>query len=77
MKLAEIEIYWSFAIHSALTLSLDAAGPENRWRMVGMLGSDVRYETDNRMVQEGGHQPGSLLRTSTQDDESPIPGYGL
>jgi hypothetical protein len=36
MKLAEIEIYWSFAIHSALTLSLSSAGPENRVRMVGM-----------------------------------------
>ena len=36
MKLAEIEIYWSFAIHSALTLSLGSAGPENRMRMVGM-----------------------------------------
>jgi hypothetical protein len=29
MKLAEIEIYWSFAIHSALTLSLESALPEN------------------------------------------------
>ncbi|GGC77927.1 hypothetical protein GCM10011362_28120 [Marinobacter halophilus] len=29
MKLAEIEIYWSFAIHSALTLSFCSAGPKN------------------------------------------------
>ncbi|GHD47536.1 hypothetical protein GCM10008110_15580 [Marinobacter persicus] len=27
MELAEIEIYWSFAIHSALTLSFGSAGP--------------------------------------------------
>jgi hypothetical protein len=29
MELAEIEIYWSFAIHSALTLSLGSAVPKN------------------------------------------------
>ena len=36
MKLAEIEINWSFAIHSALTLSLYSALPAGPGRMVGM-----------------------------------------
>ena len=36
MKLAEIEINWSFAIHSALTLSRCSAFPDGPERMVGM-----------------------------------------
>jgi hypothetical protein len=36
MKLAEIEINWSFAIHSALTLSRCSAFPVGPERMVGM-----------------------------------------
>jgi hypothetical protein len=53
MKLAEIEIYWSFAIHSALTLSLGSAGPEkpdaDGWYVtIGMLDG-----SGTRCVQEG------------------------
>jgi len=61
MKLAEIEIYWSFAIHSALTLSLGSAEPEAGGGWLVCKGSNHRYETDNRLVQEGGCHPGSLL----------------
>src|SRR5699024_7842573 len=74
MKLAEIEIDWSFAIHSALTLSI-------WYRRTGKPAADgwyvrtgVRFIIGNRLVQEGGHQPGSLLYTSAHEDESPIPG---
>src|SRR5690554_6374749 len=51
---------------------------ENRRPLVRMLGPENQYDTGNRLVHEGGSQPGSLLRLLIQDNgASPIPGYGL
>jgi hypothetical protein len=57
MKLAEIEIYWSFAIHSALTLSLGSAGPEKTG--CGWLVCKDRYaERIRHTICSGGRKTG-------------------
>ncbi|BES71203.1 hypothetical protein RE428_22210 [Marinobacter nanhaiticus D15-8W] len=69
MELAEIEIYWSFAIHSSLTLSYCPAMKCQAGRMVGV----VRCSSVDQNV-EGGHGADETSSLALQPDMSPIPG---